>query len=65
MGRRGTPYDNAKVESFMNTVKCGEIYINAYETVDDVVGQLPRFIDQPCNAERLRSALGYLSPIEF
>ena len=30
MGRRGNPYDNAKAESFMKTVKIEAVYLMAY-----------------------------------
>ena len=33
MGRRGNPYDNAKAESFMKTLKVEAVYPMAYETV--------------------------------
>ena len=36
MGRRGNPYDNAKAESFMKTMKVEAIYPMAYETFTDV-----------------------------
>ena len=32
MGRRGNPYDNAKAESFMKTLKVEAVYPMAYET---------------------------------
>src|SRR5437667_7881551 len=33
MGRRGNPYDNAKAESFMKTLKVEEVYLMEYETL--------------------------------
>jgi putative transposase len=36
MGGRGNPYDNAKAESFMKTLKVEAVYLMDYQTFEDV-----------------------------
>jgi len=65
MSRKGNPYDNAFVESFIGTLKCEEVYLNEYETILDALDNIPNFIEEVYNKKRLHSSLGYRSPIVF
>jgi putative transposase len=65
MSRRGNPYDNAKAESFMKTLKYEEVYRSEYQDVADARRQIGRFIETVYNRDRLHSSLGYRSPVEF
>lgn len=62
---KGNPYDNAWVESFMSTLKKNEVHARNYETILEVVENIPRFIEEIYNKKRLHSSLGYLPPEEF
>jgi len=65
MSRKGNPYDNAFVESFIGTLKCEEVYLNEYETFSDALDNILTFIEGVYNKKRLHSSLGYQSPIAF
>lgn len=65
MSRPGNPYDNAKCERFMRTLKHEEIYASAYRDLEHLRSNLEEFIERYYNQKRLHSALGYRSPEEF
>ncbi len=65
MSRVGNPYDNAKAERFMRTLKSEEIDGTLYRDHRDAAGHIGVFIDQVYNAQRLHSALGYQTPVAF
>jgi putative transposase len=65
MSRRGNPFDNAQAESFFKTLKWEEVNLTQYRNFEEAGAAIPAFIEQVYNRERLHSALGYLSPVEF
>ncbi len=65
MSRLANPYDNAKAESFMKTLKTEEVNGTAYKDLDHARQDIGHFIDTVYNTERLHSALGYQPPVEF
>jgi putative transposase len=65
MSRTANPYDNAKAERFMRTLKYEEIYLNDYDNFAEVISSVEHFIEAVYNHKRLHSALGYLPPAEF
>ena len=65
MSRSGNPYDNAFAESFMKTLKVEEVYMNEYETFEDALKNIQRFIEDVYNEKRLHSGIGYTSPNKF
>jgi len=65
MSAKGSPYENAFIESFFKTLKAEEVYLWEYETFADVIERIPYFIEDVYNRKRLHSSLGYLPPEEF
>lgn len=65
MSRRGNPYDNAKAESFMKTLKYEEVYLNEYENMKHARTDIRYFLESVYNQKRLHSSLGYVPPVEF
>ena len=65
MSRKGNPYDNAKAESFMKTLKYEQVYLSEYDNLADAKGQIGHFLEAVYNQKRLHSSLGYLPPTEY
>jgi transposase InsO family protein len=65
LSRRGNPYDNAKAESFIKTLKIEEVYLYEYENLAEAYSRIGHFLEEVYNQKRLHSALGYVPPAEF
>ena len=65
MSRRGNPYDNAYAESFMKTLKREEVERKEYGSLQEAQANIAEFVHEIYNAQRLHSALNYLSPLQF
>ena len=65
MSRVGNPYDNAKAESFMKTLKAEEVDGRLYRNLKEAEQCIGTFIEEIYNKQRLHSALGYRPPAEF
>ena len=65
MSRAGNPYDNAKAERFMRTLKEEEVNGKIYASLEDARQNIGAFLENVYNRGRLHSALGYKPPVEF
>jgi putative transposase len=65
MSRVGNPYDNAKAESFMKTLKHEEVDGRSYRDLNQARAAIGAFIEDVYNRQRLHSALAYRPPTEF
>src|SRR4030095_13077223 len=65
MSRVGNPYDNAKAERFMRTLKTEQIDGTLYRDRHAAERSIGDFIERIYNKQRLHTALDYRSPAQF
>jgi transposase InsO family protein len=65
MSRIGNPYDNAKAERFMRTLKTEQVDGMLYRDRHQAKRAIGSFIDKIYNSQRLHTALDYCTPIQF
>jgi putative transposase len=65
MSRIGNPYDNAKAERFMRTLKTEQVDGTLYRDLRHARADIGTFIEQVYNGQRLHTALDYRSPVQF
>ena len=65
MSRRGNCYDNAAMESFWSTLKEELVHRTHFESRAQAASAIFDYIEIFYNRERLHSALGFMSPVEF
>ncbi len=62
--RKGTPYDNAGIESCHATLKKEEVYQTSYSSFEEAKLALFKYIEGFYNQRRIHSSIGYLTPNE-
>ena len=64
MTRGGAPDENAHMESFFHSLKAELLHGRVFAAAGDLRAQLARYA-RYYNQERLHSALGYRSPVDY
>lgn len=65
MSRKAAPWENARMESFIKTLKSEEVWLKQYRDLDHARTSIGHFLEDVYNRRRLHSALGYRPPAEF
>lgn len=58
MSRPGVPEENAFIKSFFKTLKKEEIYFRKYQTLKEVINNVPKFIEEVYNKKGCTHLLG-------
>lgn len=62
MSRKGNCYDNAPIESFWGQLRNELVYHKVYETRDEAIKDVIRYIEIFYNRQRIQKGLGFKSP---
>lgn len=66
MSRKGTPADNAPIESFHSSLKCETFYINnELNSSNQIVIDIVENYIKNYNNNRIQQKLGYLAPVKY
>ena len=65
MSRKGNCWDNAVSESFFHTLKTELVHHQTYQNRDEAKKAIFEYIEVFYNRQRLHSANGYLSPVDY
>jgi transposase InsO family protein len=65
MSRPGRPWENARCERFIRTLKEEEIDVRDYRTLEQLEANIDDFIENHYHRQRLHAALNYRTPVEF
>jgi len=65
MSARGNCYDNANIESFWSTLKTELIHRQSFHDLPQARSAIFEYIEIFYNRQRLHSALGYKTPVEY
>jgi transposase InsO family protein len=64
MSRKGNCLDNAVIENFFGILKSEHLYIQTFSSIEHFKSELITYLDW-YNNERIKSTLGYVTPIDF
>jgi putative transposase len=65
MAATGVSVDNPFAESFNRTLKVEEVYLHAYESIEEARTSIGTFITDVYHSKRIHQSLGYVTPDEF
>nr|WP_169740966.1 MULTISPECIES: IS3 family transposase [Methylomicrobium] len=65
MSRKGNCWDNSVSESFFHTLKTERAHQQTYQTRAEAKQAIFEYIEVFYNRERLHSANGYMSPVDY